>query len=624
MCKLFDRYVILFDGGMGTMIQMHKELEYLCPEELNLTASHIIEKIQREYVKAGSDIITTNTFGASELKLKEYNLENKLEAIVYKAVEIAKSAAEKKALVALDIGPTGWMFEPYGQLDFEQAFETFKKTALLGKKAGADLIIIETMSNLGETREELLAALETGLPVICQMTFEKNNKTLFGTDAITAAIVLESMGATAIGANCSGGPEELFSVIEEMLNYTSLPLIVQPNAGLPKFIDNKTIFPVTPHEMAESMKNFLDLGVSAIGGCCGTTPEHIAHIKNLLPYTIKKRDFQPFSAVTSSTKTVFFGAGYPAITAGEKINPTGKPHLTEAIIEGNWERLIKEGREQEKAGADLLDVNVNIPGSDEKIILPTVIKEIQKLLTTPLMLDTRNPESLERALRIYNGKAIINSVDGSEKVLESVLPIAKKYGSSIVALCMEKGIPKTAEERMKIAKKIRLAANHHDIKDHDIIYDGLTLTIGSGKYNATETLKTIEHIKSELHSPTILGVSNISHGLPEREGINRDFLSMAMSYGLDIAIIDVTSPTVMNGFRSSNYLSGRDKEGRGFFEGKIHGDGESVGLYGAIINGLKDHAIVESKKELDRGNKGEDIINSQVVRALEDLGKLLL
>jgi 5-methyltetrahydrofolate--homocysteine methyltransferase len=637
--NIFSNKVLLFDGAMGTMLQEMGFSGKNSMEILNLTNREAIEKIHKEYILAGSDVIQTNTFGANNIKLKEFGLEGKIEGIITNGVKAAKNAAEGRVKVALSVGPTGVLFEPYGKLDFDTAYEVFKEVVTLGKMAGADMISIETMGNLAEARCAIIAAVETGLPVIGQMTFEKGNKTLFGNDPTVAAVVMESLGCSLVGANCSGGPFQLYDVIKTMDIATNVPLMVQPNAGLPLYIEGKTVFPLSPKDMALMMEEFFKLSIGAIGGCCGSTPEHIKEIKKLLPKDCnsKKRTYQSIAA--SSTSWVSFGSNSPAVAAGERINPTGKAHITDAIKENNYSEIIKEAKNQIEGGAKIIDVNVSVPSIDEGKVLPLVVKELQQHIEAPLMLDSRNIEAIEKSLKKYNGKAVINSIDGSDKLLDELLPIAKKYGSAVVALCMEKKIPKTAKERLDVAKKIYNRALDIDFNTQDIIFDGLTLTIGADPQSALTTLETLRLLKENFpECSTILGVSNISHGLPIRDNINRDFLSMAINNGLDIAIIDTTSPMVMEGFRISNYLTGRDKEGREFFskgqfitikgnintnidiEKNISSNVRDL-LYKSILDGYKDNALLESQKALMDGADGEDIINNVIIKALEELGQ---
>ena len=531
----WDRLIYL-DGAMGTMLQKAGLTGGGLPECLNITHPGVIEEIHRQYIKAGSDIITTNTFNANGIKFKNHKYT--LEDVITSAVNLAKRQAGDK-FVALDVGPTGQLIEPLGDISFEEAYNTFSRVVKIGAKAGADIILIETMSDLYEARAAVLAAKENcNLPVFCTMTLGASGRTLTGTDPVTMVHVLAGLGIDAIGVNCSLGPKELMEIVKQIIMTSKIPVIVQPNAGMPTLRNGETIYAIHPNEFAKAMKEFVEMGVQVIGGCCGTGPDFISYMKALLQdFKLVKRDLPSVSVVCSSRMSVILGQEIKIV--GERINPIGKKKLKEALKNNDMDYIVDEALEQKCAGANILDVNIGFSEINQKKVIVDVIKELQSRVDLPLQIDSMSAEVIENALRVYNGKAIINSVNGTMKSMEEIFPLAKKYGACVVAVTLdEKGIPKTAEERYLIAEKIINKAFEYNILKENIIIDCLVLPNSTDDAEMTETVKAVRIVKERLGVVTTLGVSNISFGPPNRELINRTFLAKALEAGLDVPIIN--------------------------------------------------------------------------------------
>lgn len=551
--ELLRKDFISLDGAMGTMLQARGLKMGETPELLNIDDPDTLIEIHKEYIKAGADIIYANTFGANRYKLERSGCS--VNEIIKAGIVNAKKACEgTEALTALDIGPIGQLLEPAGSLTFEEAYDIYKEEITAGD--GCDVIVLETMTDLYELKAALLAAKENSdKPVICTMTFEENRRTFTGCSVSAMALVLEGLGADAIGVNCSLGPGELYPVVEELCRWTSLPVAVKPNAGLPDPVTNK--YNVTPKEFARLMAELVPLGVKLFGGCCGTTPEFISEMNGML----SGKSFVSVShnipaACCTPSKTVVIDR--PRII-GERINPTGKKRFKEALLAGDLDYILGQAIEQVKGGADILDINVGLPGIDEKEMMRRAVKSVQGVVDIPLQLDSTIPEVLEQALRVYNGKPIVNSVNGEEKSLETVLPLVKKYGAAVVGLCLdEEGIPETAEGRFKIAEKILDRALSLGIRREDVYIDCLTLTVSAEQEAAKETLNALERVKKELGLKTVLGVSNISFGLPERVKISSNFLTMALTKGLDLPIINPNTESMTAAVRAYNVLMGYD------------------------------------------------------------------
>lgn len=549
--ELIKDRIMLLDGALGTQLQKRGLKTGELPERLNLTSPDTVYEVHKEYIDAGSDIIYTNTFGANRKKLKE---KGEVEKIIDAAVKIAKRAAGDK-LVALDLGPTGALIEPLGSMTFDEAYDIYKEQAVAGEKAGADLVVIETMSDLYELKAALLAVKEnTKLDVMCSMTFDENGRTFTGCPVEAFALTAGAF-ADALGVNCSLGPDKLFPIMQRLAENTDLPLFIKANAGLP---DSDMNYSVSAQDFAKEYERFLSLGVNILGGCCGTTPEYIKELDKLRKkYKPVKRDFVYKTAVCSSTKVVYID-GVKVI--GERINPTGKKAMKQALIDKDFGYIATQTLEQVEAGAEILDVNAGLPQIDEKEMLTEVVKYIQGLTDAPLQIDCSKPDAIERALRYYNGKPIVNSVNAEESSLETVLPLVAKYGASVVGLTMDdSGIPKSVEKRLMLAEKIIERAKKYGIKEQDIYIDCLTLTVSAEPDQAMQTLQAITLLKSKYDVKTVLGVSNISFGLPARQIINSAFLTMAMYAGLDLPILNPNIPENMQAVDAFNVLTEKDK-----------------------------------------------------------------
>lgn len=571
MLNFYNKITIL-DGAMGTEIQKRGLKLGGIPELLNITNPQMIEEIHLSYMEAGSDIIYANTFGANGYKLK--NTGYSVSEVIGKGIKIAKNAAEKffektgkKVLVALDLGPIGQLLEPTGTLSFDTAYDYYKEAIIAGGEA--DLVVFETQTDLLEVKSAVLAAKEnSALPIMVTMTFEANHRTFTGCSVGAMALTLSGLGVDAIGVNCSLGPKELLPVVQEMKRYTHLPIIAKANAGLPDPLTGA--YNVSPAEFAADMEIMIKSGVTVIGGCCGTNPEYIKELSTLAKSVdLSKINEQipvhePICAVCSPTKVVDICE--PRII-GERINPTGKKKFKEALLNNDIDYILNQATEQIDAGAEILDVNVGLPGIDEKSMMVTAIKEIQGVVDAPLQIDSTIPEVLEAALRVYAGKPIVNSVNGEEKSLNTVLPLVKKYGACVVGLTLdENGIPKTAEGRFAIAKKILDRALEIGIPKENVFIDCLTLTASAEQEGVVETLNGLNRVKNELGLKTVLGVSNISFGLPNRELVNQSFLTMALWSGLDLPIINPNITAMTGAFRAYKLLAGHDKNSMDYIE----------------------------------------------------------
>lgn len=620
--SLLERKNFVFlDGGMGTMLQA-AGIDSHIPELLNITNPEDIMNIHRLYAEAGADIVYANTFGANALKLKDsgYTVNDTVGA----GIANAKKAVSGKSLVALDIGPLGQLLEPAGTLTFESAYDLYKEIIIAGKES--DLIVIETMTDLYEVKAALLAAKENSdKPILVTMTFEENMRTFTGVSPECMTAVLEGLEADAIGVNCSLGPEELYPVLEKICHLTTLPVIAKPNAGLPDPVTNK--FNVNPGQFAESAVKLAETGVKIFGGCCGTTPEHIKAVINALsgikytPQNITKK-----SVVCSAVNCVEINQ--PRVI-GERINPTGKKRFKQALVEHDVDYILSQALEQVHAGADILDVNVGLPDIDEKEMMITSVKAIQGVCDTPLQLDSTIPAVLDAGLRVYNGKPIVNSVNGEDESLDAILPLVKKYGASVVGLTLDKnGIPKTAEGRFAIAEKILRRATEYGIPKEDVFIDCLTLTASAEQDGVTETLNALHRVRTELGLQTVLGVSNISFGLPNRETITRTFLTMALQQGLTLPIINPNIDSIIGAVRAYKLLAGIDKDSKEFISVYANqtapkpaaAEKSAPDLMYAVENGLKSDAL-KAVKELIKSAEPMDIINNYLIPALDSAGE---
>jgi len=627
MGSIFEsKELLIFDGGMGTMLQAYGLKAGELPESWNISNPEKILEIHKAYIAAGADIITTNTFGANRYKLKGSGCS--CGEIIGSAVKIAKEAAGSK-LTAYDIGPIGQLMEPYGTLSFQDAYDAFREQVVAGTAAGADMILIETMSDIYEARAAILASKENShLPVLCTMTFQPDGRTLTGTDPLTMVNIISHLGVDALGINCSLGPKDIIPLLAQILRYSTIPVIVQPNAGLPVVLDGKTFYDISPEQFGQYMAEAAKMGAAILGGCCGTTPEHIRELRKAVSGLKPVRpEAVKFTAVSSATATVILGEGAKII--GERINPTGKKRLKEALRNGDMDYLLREAIAQRDAGAHILDVNVGLPETDERAMMVKAVSELQGIVNLPLQIDSVSPDVIEAAVRICNGRPIINSVNGEKKTMDTIFPIAKKYGCLVVALTLdENGIPEKAEERLKIAENIANRAGEFGIGREDIIVDCLVLTASAQQKEVRETIKAVALVKEKLGLKTTLGVSNVSFGLPDRELLNRTFLAMALTAGLDAPILNPMAEAMTDTIKAYNVLWNIDKEAAEYISSRSEGNEQPVfnekeekqSLKKLIIDGMKEEAALTVKKLLAEIN-GMEIVDTFLIPALDVVGQ---
>lgn len=634
--KYLKNNIVYLDGGMGTLLQDKGLKPGEHPECWNLLHPEVITNIHKAYFDAGSNVVCTNTFGANCIKFDD----DKLELIIKSAITNAKTAREQSVIknekfIALDIGPSGKLLKPLGDLDFEDAVNVFAKTVKLGVKYGVDLIIIETMNDSYETKAALLAAKENcDLPIIVSNAYGEDGKLMTGATPDAMVAMLEGMGVDALGANCSLGPHQLRSVIEQLLKKASVPVILKPNAGLPKSENGKTVFDIDADEFSAEVTNLVKKGVRVIGGCCGTTPEYIKSLfsrtSSCKPVNVVPKNL---TVVSSYTHAVEFGE--KPILIGERINPTGKKLFKQALIDNDMDYILAEGVNQQEKGVHILDVNVGLPDIDEVSMLKHTVCELQSVVDLPLQIDTSNIVAMEQALRRYNGKAMINSVNGKKESLETVLPLVKKYGGLIVALTLdENGIPDTAEGRVKIAENILKVASEYGIEKKDIIFDSLAMTISASNKSALSTLSSLRTIKKQLGCHTSLGISNVSFGLPNRDAINSTFFALALENGLSSAIMNPYSADMMKTYYTYNALKGLDENCSEYISAAEHfsvttvhdticpqknAEEYSSALQNAVIKGFKEKSA-EITKELILKTPPLDIINNEIIPALNIVG----
>lgn len=639
--RAMEERILFCDGGMGSLLQA----EGLKPGELpgtwNITHPEVLVEIHRKYLEAGADIVTTNTFGVDGLKYNErtgFLVEETVAAAIRNAKEAIRLSG-REAFVALDIGPTGKLLRPLGDLDFEDAVRLFGQAVSAGARNGVDLVLIETMSDSYEAKAAVLGARENcNLPIFVTVTFDERGKLLTGGSPASVVAMLEGLGVDALGVNCGLGPIQLKPFVKEILDLASVPVIVNPNAGLPRSENGRTVYDIDENEFAREMHEIVRMGARVAGGCCGTTPDHIRRMTRLcreekpVPVKPKGRTF-----VSSFSRAVEIGAD--PVIIGERINPTGKTKFKQALRDHNLEYILQEGVAQQDRGAHILDVNVGLPEIDEPSMMEEVVRELQSIIDLPLQIDTSSPEAMERAMRIYNGKPLINSVNGKEESMREVFPLVKKYGGVVVALALdENGIPETPEGRIAVARRIYRTAGEYGIDPENILIDALCLTVSSDSRGAVTTLETVRRVRDELGGKTILGVSNISFGLPVRENINGAFFTMALQNGLNAAIINPGSDVMMRAYYSYRALAGLDEmcgdyirvyaeeaarrkalggAGTGSDPGnKIGGSSLSV----SIERGLKDQAVC-GVQELLKSRDSMDIINQEMIPALDRVGK---
>ncbi len=627
--ELLKREYVIFDGAMGTMLQAAGLKMGEVPEVLNVTNPELLINIHSQYIDAGANVIYANTFGANSYKLEGcgYSVKQLVEAGIANAREAVARSARQDVCVALDVGPIGQLLCPTGTLSSEEAYDIYKEIIEAGK--GADLVVFETMTDLLEVKMAVLAAKENSeLPVVATMTFEENMRTFTGCSVSAMALTLGGLGVDAMGMNCSLGPEEIEPIVKELEKWSSCPIIVKPNAGLPDPATNT--YNVTPQEFAGRMSKMRLYNVTGFGGCCGTNPDFIRELTKVLKTARSEaKAYCRIPAVCSASRTVDITC--PRVV-GERINPTGKKLFKEALLKGDMDYIMNQALEQIEAGADILDVNVGLPGVDEKDMMVKTVMALQSITDIPLQIDSTNPEVIEAALRVYNGKALVNSVNGEDEVLEKILPIVKKYGAAVIGLCLDKdGIPSKAEARYAIAERICKRAMEYGIAREDIYIDCLTLTASAEQEAVMETLKAVNMVKNQLGLRTILGVSNISFGLPNRELVNHIFLTMALTNGLDLAIINPNNEAMMGAMRAYKLLANIDANSVEYIrayganpavkkiEPKTSAEPEQA-LFNAVENGMKSEGVSLTRQLLTQKDSME-IINTILIPALDKIGE---
>ncbi len=625
--------LLILDGGMGTLLQAAGLPSGELPERWNITHPDIVQRIHREYFEAGSNVVSTNTFGANLLKFPPEELDDIVRAAVENA-RAAKAGLSGERFIALDIGPSGKLLKPYGDLDFEDAVALFAHTVRLGVKYGVDLIFIETMNDSYETKAALLAAKEnSALPVFVSNAYGSDGRLMTGASPAAMVAMLEGMGADAIGANCSLGPLQLTGVVEELLEYASVPVLLKPNAGLPEIKNGKTIYDITPAQFGDAVASLVKGGVRICGGCCGTTPEYIKAICEHLPSKPILRNKKDRTLVSSYTHAVDFACA--PILIGERINPTGKKRFKQALRDADLDFILDEGLKQEAAGVHILDVNVGLPEIDEPKMIKDVVCSLQAVCDLPLQIDTSDPIAMEAALRRYNGKPMINSVSGKAESMAAVFPLMKKYGGVVVALTLdESGIPETARGRFEIAKKILSRAESYGIEKKDIIFDTLTMTVSADPRAARVTLDALKMIRDELGCNTVLGVSNVSFGLPNRDILNGVFFATALEGGLTAAIMNPYSAEMMKTYHSFKALNALDDNCEGYisFASTVEQSTSTLAsatkttdtavesLTDAIVKGMCDRARELTVSMLE-STPALDIVKEHIIPALDTVGR---
>lgn len=610
---------LVFDGAMGTMLQGVLRVGE-APETLNVTHPEAVLAVHRQYVQAGADVISANTFGANRLK---YHGDAPLKDVIESGVRCAKASGAK--YVALDVGPTGALLEPLGDARMEDVLQAFREQISIGVGAGADIVLIETMTDLLEAKAALLAAKAVcDKPVFVTMSFQENGRTFLGADAASAAITLASLGADAVGVNCSLGPRELLPAVQTFLQYSAVPVMVQPNAGLPVMADGKTVYTVTPDDFAQSVCTMMDMGVRIVGGCCGTTPEYIRKLRDAADVGTPKA-YTPFrgSAVCSASKCVLLDGRTTVI--GERINPTGKKKLQQALRTGDDDYIIQEALSQKQAGAQILDVNAGLPDINETAVLSHLVDELQTVTDLPLQIDSSDPAAVEAAVCRYRGKPIINSVNGKEENMAAILPIVKKYGTAVVGLTLdENGIPETAEGRFAVAERILKRAQEYGIAREDVLIDCLVLTASTNQDMVMQTVRAVQMVKQRLGCKTVLGVSNVSFGLPERELVNRTFLAAALGAGLDLPILNPCSKAYMDTVDAFRVLHGEDRESKAFIANHREQPAEQAAadpadISSMVLNGQRSGVRALVCKML-QSVQPLDIIQKHLIPALDIVG----
>lgn len=622
--ELLGKRLVFVDGGMGTMLQAAGLTGGEAPERWNLTHPETVAEVHRAYLAAGCDIVTANTFGATGARFGA-----ELQKVVQAGVELARQGVEEAGhgFAAFDMGPTGKLLAPYGELPFQEAVSLYRQAAAWGAEAGADLIIIETMGDPYEMKAAVLGAREAcDLPILATMMADVNGRLLTGGTVETMAVLLDGLGVTALGLNCGLGGPEMLPLLRRIRRVTERPLLCSPNAGLPRMEGGRTVFPAGPEAFAQAQRELAQAGAWLLGGCCGTTPEHIramvAACREVTPAPVP-----PVTETWISSGSEAVCLDHGPVVIGERINPTGKKRMQEALRTGDVNYLLKEAVNQSAAGAAVLDVNVGLGGVDEAAWMERAVSAIQGVCTCPLQLDTADPEALARGLRAYNGKALINSVSGKQEVMDQVFPLAKRYGGTVVALLLdEEGIPDTAEGRVAIARRIMAEAARYGIAKRDLVMDALTMTVSTGERNALVTLETLRRCREELGVRTVLGVSNISFGLPQREKLAGPFLTLALGVGLDAAILNPLSEAMMDAWQSALTLTGRDKGCRAYLERFAgaapvkSGAQAAFSLEEAVRRGLRAEAERAARERLAEGEAPMDLVEKRLLPALTQVG----
>ncbi len=622
--ELLGKRLVFVDGGMGTMLQAAGLTGGEAPERWNLTHPETVAEVHRAYLAAGCDIVTANTFGATGARFGA-----ELQKVIQAGVKLARQGVEEAGhgFAAFDMGPTGKLLAPYGELPFQEAVSLYRQAAAWGAEAGADLIIIETMGDPYEMKAALLGAREAcDLPILATMMADVNGRLLTGGTVETMAVLLDGLGVTALGLNCGLGGPEMLPLLRRIRRVTERPLLCSPNAGLPRMEGGRTVFPAGPEAFAQAQRELAQAGAWLLGGCCGTTPEHIramvAACREVTPASVP-----PVTETWISSGSEAVCLDHGPVVIGERINPTGKKRMQEALRTGDVNYLLKEAVNQSAAGAAVLDVNVGLGGVDEAAWMERAVSAIQSVCTYPLQLDTADPEALARGLRAYNGKALINSVSAKQEVMDQVFPLAKRYGGTVVALLLdEEGIPDTAEGRVAIARRIMAEAARYGIAKRDLVMDALTMTVSTGERNALVTLETLRRCREELGVRTVLGVSNISFGLPQREKLAGPFLTLALGAGLDAAILNPLSEAMMDAWQAALTLTGRDKGCRAYLERFAgaapvqSGAQAAFSLEEAVRRGLRAEAERAARERLSEGEAPMDLVEKRLLPALTQVG----
>ena len=622
--ELLGKRLVFVDGGMGTMLQAAGLTGGEAPERWNLTHPETVAEVHRAYLAAGCDIVTANTFGATGARFGA-----ELQKVIQAGVELARQGVEEAGhgFAAFDMGPTGKLLAPYGELPFQEAVSLYRQAAAWGAEAGADLIIIETMGDPYEMKAAVLGAREAcDLPILATMMADVNGRLLTGGTVETMAVLLDGLGVTALGLNCGLGGPEMLPLLRRIRRVTERPLLCSPNAGLPRMEGGRTVFPAGPEAFARAQRELAQASAWLLGGCCGTTPEHVramvAACREVTPAPVP-----PVTETWISSGSEAVCLDHGPVVIGERINPTGKKRMQEALRTGDVNYLLKEAVNQSAAGAAVLDVNVGLGGVDEAAWMERAVSAIQGVCTCPLQLDTADPEALARGLRAYNGKALINSVSGKQEVMDQVFPLAKRYGGTVVALLLdEEGIPDTAEGRVAIARRIMAEAARYGIAKRDLVMDALTMTVSTGERNALVTLETLRRCRVELGVRTVLGVSNISFGLPQREKLAGPFLTLALGAGLDAAILNPLSEAMMDAWQAALTLTGRDKGCRAYLERFAgaapvkSGTQAAFSLEEAVRRGLRAEAERAARERLSEGEAPMDLVEKRLLPALTQVG----